>query len=386
MPYIYEQHERMLRRLLAAVRVNEWWHHILPPIIGFYFLGTTYTSSADILAICAGLGKLLFISIPVAAFGYYLNEWTDIEDDRAGGKRNFAGPLSVKNRWLLFSSIMTGILAGLIFLPLSLEIRLLIVLQVTLLSLYSCQPFRLKRVPWAAVMLDALYSGTIFFVLAFLLSGSASFQTILLIIMTGLLKGVRSIIHHLMLDADKDAASGQRTVAHLISKRRLFIGQEVIWFGEVVLILWLSHIVSIPVFWIMFGAVILLLVKRRYYTHFGGEKGNDKTVWLKELNVLYEVWIPIAGLVIVLFPFGWWVPVLGVGVMMFLFPGTLRIFPELYLAVLNAYYFVRYVLVFIWHRIYYFFYNIYYAINDLYFIHTKPHFDIGKFWRRLRGK
>lgn len=376
----------VVSKVFAAVRVRDWWHFILPPIIGFYFFGVVLSASMPGLpGIINGMLYLMFLAIPVAAYGFFINEWTDIADDIRAGKQNYVVPLSVPQRAGILFAILVLIIAAQILLPLQSITRWLVFIQLCLLSIYSCKPFRLKRLPWAALTLDALYSGTVFFVLAVLMHGHLIYpEVIVLTLVAGLLKGARNIIYHFLQDEINDEASGQVTLAHLMKKEKLIAWQEVMWYAEAMLLLLLGFLASPLIFWLIFSAIMVALIKRRYYTRFN--KGYDKDGWLGQMNTLYEVWLPAVAIFAVLLPWGWWTSLAGIAVMMLIFPATIKLFSELYLAVLNVYYLVINIAVYIWHRIYYFCYNIYYGINDLYFIHTKPHFDIGKFIRKLKGK
>jgi len=372
------------KKILAAVRIKDWWEFILPPIVGFYFIGILI-NPVDIngTIILKGLFLLVGISIPTAAFGFFLNEWTDIDDDLSAGKVNNAVSVPYVFRLpLLFFLILLLLFPVWCFGANSL-VKGLLSLQVILLVLYSCKPFRLKRIPFVAIILDALYSGTLFYLLAaYMLNPVIDAKNAGFVIFIGLFKGVRSIIHHLLADKNYDKTSGQITAAHLIANNKLLKLQELLWYLEALLLLVLFYFTGPVSFWIMIFAVIMSFVKLNYYTRFGYKHGHSKNNWLEEINTVYEVWLPVAAIIGVTIHWSWWMPLIGVAVFAFFFRGTWKIFSDIYLAILNFYYLI----VYIGYKVYYLFYNIYYWISDLYFIHTKPHFDIGKIFRKIIGK
>lgn len=328
-----------------------------------YFIGLQLSLSPAILGdIITGTSSLLALAIPVAAFGFFLNEWTDITEDTAAGKPNYAAPLQPFARILLFLAISIVLLVILWGYPFPPVVRLLVMVQVLAFALYSCHPFRLKNSPVAAVLLDAIYSGTLFYIIALQLSiGSFLWKYVLLISSFGLFKGLRNIIFHLVADKKFDTKAGKETMAHIISERQATKTQEALWLIESSFLIVLSYYTTTTTFIIVLLGFIIILIKRHFYSDDFQENNHNKLQWLGELNTLYELWLPLAAITGVMWQKGIVHLVISWALLLFVFPYTRKVFHELYIALYNAYYFV----------------------SDLYFVYTKPYFDIGKFIRRI---
>jgi hypothetical protein len=349
--------------LTKAIRLHDWWHFILPPIFAFYFAGLQVAAfSGSWKDLLTGLLALAALAVPMAAFGFFLNDWTDISEDAAGGKSNFAAPLHPIVRMLLMA-IITGVLAGVMILyPFSSLIRILLVFQAVALILYSSPPFRLKNKPVAAVLLDATYSGTIFFLIALLLSiGSAEWHIMLVAYLFGMVKGLRNIIYHLQQDKSFDTTVGKKTMAHVTSEGGVQKTQEVLWLIESGLLIYLGYFTNVYTYSILILGFILILIKRHFYLGKSFTAQENKNQWLGELNTLYEIWFLLAAVTGVMVGRGIFALVISYAMLFFVFPYTRKVFQELYIAL----------------------YNLYYFVSDLYFIYTKPYFDIGKFFRRI---
>jgi hypothetical protein len=349
--------------LTKAIRLHDWWHFILPPIYAFYFAGLQIAgfdgSWKDLLT---GFLALTAIAVPMAAFGFFLNDWTDISEDAAAGKSNFAAPLHPILRVLLMAAITVVLVGVAIFYPFSSLIRILLVFQAIALILYSSPPFRLKNNPVAAVLLDATYSGTIFFIIALLLSiGSVEWHIFLVVYLFGMVKGLRNIIYHLQRDKSFDATVGKRTMAHVSSERGVQKMQEVLWLIESGLLIYFGYYTNVYTYSILILGFILILIKRKFYLGKSDKAQEDKNQWLGELNTLYEIWFLLAAVTGVMVDRGIFAIGISYALLFFVFPYTRKVFQEIYIGI----------------------YNLYYFVSDLYFIHTKPYFDIGKIFRRI---
>jgi 4-hydroxybenzoate polyprenyltransferase len=346
------------QKILKAIRLHDWWHFILPPIFAFYLTGIQLShSESGLFEILSGLIKVIALAIPVASFGFFLNEWTDISEDAAAGKANYVAGLSFSLRvGVLFVIIIAaaGILIAGNFPP---SVLVLLLIQLLLLIAYSVLPVRLKRFPIAAVILDALYSGPLFFMIALILSmGTPEIRFLLMALIFGFLKGLRNIIFHLEQDKNYDLAAGKKTFAQLVTTANAQKTQEVFWILEGVTLLFFCYFTTTLSFTILLIGFVVILIKRNFYS-----SETAKPQWLGELNTLYEIWFPIAVMCGVFHPLGWGALALSFLALLFFFPYTRKIFHELYIALYNGYYFV----------------------SDLYFIYTKPYFDIGKFLRKI---
>ncbi len=252
------------------------------------------------------------------------------------------------------------------------KIMLLLLVQIILLTIYSCPPIRLKKSPYLAVILDSIYSGTIFFLIALLYSEAFLTPKILLLtIAFGLSRGLRNIIFHIDKDVELDEKAGQKTIAHITSSKIIYQLQSVLFLLESVFLLLLIFPISKYTLYIFTLGLLILFVKWNYYRYYTKEGLFNKKKWLAEINTIYEVWLPISVIFGTVYIWGIKAVIISsIGLIIF-FPSTNRIIHEIYLLGLNLYFVA---------------YKVYYFISDLYFVHTKPHFDIGKWWRKLRGK
>lgn len=361
-----------MKEILLAIRIKDWWYAIIAPVIAFYFIGLQYSEVSLELHHIYKAFLLLLLSISVASFGFYLNEWTDIEEDIKAGKKNHVAEFNKTKAFsIFFSIIILTLISSILFWQYRIAL-VLIVVQILLLSIYSCPPIRLKRSPYIAVILDSLYSGTIFFIIALLYSNAIlTYKLILFTIIFGLCRGLRNIIFHIDKDIEVDQKAGQKTIAHLVNSQKLYRLQSFLFIPEVLSLLLIVYPTSFYTFYILLLGVIILLVKINYYHFYVSNEITKKKKWLAEINTIYEVWLPIAVIIGTIYIWGAKAIFLSCIFIALLFPNTYIVFHELYLLLLNIY-FVGY--------------KVFYLISDLYFIHTKPHFDIGKWWRKLRGK
>lgn len=361
-----------MNKILLAIRIKDWWYAIIAPVIAFYFIGLQYSENPLELNHIYKAFYLLLLSMGVASFGFYLNEWTDIEEDIKAGKNNHVAGFTKIKAFLTFLFIITfTLITTYPFWQYKIAI-VLFAIQILLLCIYSCPPIRLKRSPYIALFLDSLYSGTIFFIIALLYSNAIiTNKLILFTIVFGICRGLRNIIFHIDKDIVVDQKAGQKTIAHLTSSQKLYRLQSYLFIPEMISLLIIIYPTSIYTFYILLLGVVILLVKINYYHFYVLKEITKKKKWLAEINTLYEVWLPIAVIIGTIYVWGAKAIFLSCVFIVLLFPNTYIVFHELYLLMLNIY-FVGY--------------KIFYIISDLYFIHTKPHFDIGKWWRKLRGK
>lgn len=346
-----------LKKILAAIRVKDWWSYILPPIIGFYFLGNLLSDVVIISNVfIINLIQILLLSIPVAAFGFFVNEWTDIVDDKNAGKTNYAADLSPASRWLIFLLICSILFLEVKYLDLNPIIWIGVLFQLLLFIIYSVFPFRAKRNAIVAIFLDSLYSGPVFFIIAALLSGVYELSFFLAFFFSGWLKGIRNIIFHFIADKQFDAKIGQKTIAHLLDVRHLYQYQMILWWIEMIILLGLVYCASGTTFYIFLGGFILLLLKRLSFTIRKLDIEQRIALWLPELNIMYEFWLPVSALAGLMAFIATKEFVITFVIFFIVFPNSFRQILQQLKAV-------------------------YFLISDIYFIRIKPYFDIGKFFR-----
>jgi 4-hydroxybenzoate polyprenyltransferase len=360
-----------MQRLLSAIRVNDWWHHLLPPVLAFYFLGLLISrSTVGMYDLATHFVSLLALAIPVAALGFFLNDWTDIEEDIKAGKPNAVAGLPQPVRILILLLLLIC-LAGIFYIHhYALEVKVLTMIQVLLLFLYSCKPFRWKRYKEAAVVLDALYSSTIPLAIAVILSvGSPDSRVLFLTLLFGFSKGLRNILFHLISDKKSDLLAGHFTLAHRLEPHTLLMVQQWLWLAESLVFLKICKMASPVLFWAMSVLLIFALIKRRYYTALSSSMHENLRQWLSQLNTIYEVWLLLGTGVLVIASRSPLMAIIFFVSALILFPRSRIIFSELKIMGIQLYYLA---------------YNLFYFISDWYFLRVKPSYDLGKLFRRQR--
>lgn len=210
----------------GGFRRSDWWGHKLPPLfgVGYLIIGLHGIPFSDVwlTLIC-----LLVWMISAASFGYYLNDFCDIGEDRIAGKKNFAskhrGPTGIL---ILLSSSFIAIAPW--WLLINNRYALLLSLgHLALFILYSVPPIRLKhRGVWGPIT-DALYAHAVpvLVVISAIWPHGVSVTPYyllllsLLIMWQGLL-GLRSIIEHQIVDFDFDKRAGVTNYVQSIGLRR----------------------------------------------------------------------------------------------------------------------------------------------------------------------
>lgn len=199
-----------------------WWHHLVPPILSVIYV-LVWINAIPLGAVI--LPTLLFVVsvIGTAGFGYWLNDWTDIADDRQAGKANMTAALSNRNRALvLFVLLAIGWLPWL-YLPVSYWAYIFLgLLQMTFI-LYSLPPFRFKQRSFLGILCDIHYGHVlpIAITLATFLPRwmpQKQWDWGLIIVIIGLLylKGIRNIVEHQVNDRKNDLRSHTYTFVRAI--------------------------------------------------------------------------------------------------------------------------------------------------------------------------
>lgn len=203
--------------VVKLVRSSEWWEYKLPPLLAVGY-ATALQAGKDVYAVSLWLGFLLISIIAGAAYVSLVNDVTDIEDDKASGKRNrMSGLTPVQRSLLLAASLLPGALCAWVLYADALSLALYAASYISF-TLYSVPPFRLKKRGLAGVLADA--SGAHLFPSLLMLAGTVHFFNIpinwLWLAATGtwaLMYGLRGILWHQFLDRDNDLAIGARTIA-----------------------------------------------------------------------------------------------------------------------------------------------------------------------------
>jgi hypothetical protein len=288
-----------------CIRLKDWWNYIVPPIIGFYLWGIYQAQLKFTPSLIQSIGFLL-LTFSVASFGFFLNEWTDIKDDRSAGKKNRVAILPVSQRIVIFIFIVFQIAAGYYMSVYSFHASLLFILQLLLLVLYSCPPFRLKKNLYLAPLFDALFSGTLFYLLAINVSYSTFFflalhQKIALCMLSiwALTRGFRNIIIHFLADVEFDTVIAQKTIGthYDLSNTQNFLKWvllpvEIISFSIFAFVGRDLCGITLGIFYLLF--MIYWLNREKYIIPYLVKRNTEKIQTnIYDVNLFHEVLLPV---------------------------------------------------------------------------------------------
>ena len=246
-----------LKSIKNVLRLNDWWNFVVPPCLSFIYL-MIYLKSISFNDSIAYIVLLLISILGIAGYGYFLNDVCDIEFDRLAGKKNIASKLSVFSRSLIIILLLIIAFAPWIYLPANKVNLSLFVIQLLLLTVYSAKPIKLKRFIYLGAVTDALYNGTIFYLIlitVFNVITNINIQYYKLFLINvflwGFFKGIRNILLHQLNDRKNDKRSGLSSLAlHL----------------KPVKVVYLIDIVILPIEFLLFTSLIILIsLSIKYY-------------------------------------------------------------------------------------------------------------------------
>ncbi len=292
------------------IRIKDWWLYVIPPVLSFYNIGLIFSGTKSIAFVYLLQDYVLFIALTAftSALGFYLNEWSDIRYDKIGNKFNSMEQTSFFLKLFLLLVLCLGIAMISYFLKWNTAILILYIVQLLLFFLYSVPPFRFKRYTHVAIILDALYSGTLFYFLAILYSTNIAVLSPLFLISVfiwGFLRGVRNIVFHVLKDKVHDVLSGNQTIAARYNSdsilqwvRKYIIPLEIFFF------IFILYYLPLPAFSIVFYLLFMLyLFKRKeYIIPFIYKRKNEiDTNVLVEMNTFYEILFPLLTYILLIY-------------------------------------------------------------------------------------
>lgn len=203
---------KLIHKISSLLRVANWWTHIVPVILAFYYL-SLFQTKGDVFHHLTDFAILLFSVIGTAAFGFILNEICDVETDIKAGKKNYAADQSKMQKIIFIACAVFMSVFPWLFVGINSLCIVLLALQFIALITYSARPFRLKESKLGSLLLDALYSSVFFVLIAFLFSKEQTYFRqnvlfVLLIVLWGFAKGLRNILMHQIIDRKADKKSG----------------------------------------------------------------------------------------------------------------------------------------------------------------------------------
>ncbi|OWY24034.1 hypothetical protein C7N43_04940 [Sphingobacteriales bacterium UPWRP_1] len=204
----------------AGLKLGKWWRNKILPLSGIVFYCAAF--AGVMLPLCPAILNLLLFLISatgVGAYGYFMNDWFDIEQDVKSGKNNISLQFGKYGKMLMVITLLTAGWLPWFYLPSNPTNIFLLAVQCVLLALYAMPPFRLKERGVLAWFTDSAYA----FVLPALIT-LATFSQLFatqwparveiitsLFMLWALLYGLRSIIEHQIQDFDNDRIAGINT-------------------------------------------------------------------------------------------------------------------------------------------------------------------------------
>ncbi len=299
-----------LKNIFSYLRAKDWLIYIIPPILSFFYIGLLENNleTVSINQVLYKFWLLFLLSICVASFGFFINEWTDIKDDALALKQNQLAQLSITFKCGILSVLVISI-ACLLYLFLKIQplIFVLCSIQLLLFIFYSVKPFRLKRNKFAALILDALYSGTLFYVIAYMLGTSQALRWNVLVPMVcwSFTKGIRNILYHLIQDKKYDAVLDFKTVATSIhtSNLKQAILKIILPFEVICYVLFLMQLNFGIIFLVSFVLYLLYIFNREKYIipFLWKRKTKIDRNQLTEINLFYERYLSIIVLSVLMY-------------------------------------------------------------------------------------
>lgn len=201
----------------AALRTNEWWGHMLGPIVAFALLQVGWRSVAPGDALVRLLA-LLVTCICLASYGYLVNDASDIEEDRRAGKRNAMGRFRPPVRVGIIAAFAALAALPWAFIGLPRLALLPLAGGYVVPLLYSPRPVRLKERGLLGPIADASNAFVLpaLFTIALYAPLGAPAGPWWLMVLGALLWtagfGLRAIVKHQLDDASNDRVSGTETL------------------------------------------------------------------------------------------------------------------------------------------------------------------------------
>lgn len=299
-------------KIKELLRTEQWWGHILPPIMLFYYLGLLRSNAIN-KHIYYHLFFLILISVLTGFAGYFINDLSDMEEDRKAEKKNMVSrlPLFLKIVFLpivfLLVFICCFIILSFISEWASLFYCTIFIVNILLFTLYSTPPVRFKKSLYLAPVFDALYSGTFFYLLSYGIAVYGTTYTtasitdipykihpsvviILCLFFWGFLKGLRNFLNHLCNDRKHDELSGLKTLATHYGSKKIQLTANLLYpFELFFLILFFLQQQDFPYVPILMCFLFFLLWLKNIL--------NNASLKYIQLNDLHEVWLPMIILI-----------------------------------------------------------------------------------------
>lgn len=261
-------------RLATLTRSHEWWDHKTPQVLSLAY-ATAILANVPLYNLLAPGFLMIFASlIVIAVYASIINDFTDLEIDRACDKSNMMDKLKPGMRLLLlFVSLALVLTAAAFIYPNIYGVIFYLMIAVSI-SLYSFEPVRFKkRGIWGIISCaSAEHFFPVLFSIAVITWYSNSKIDGYWLCAAGalsLIYGIRSILWHQFLDKENDMTSGIRTFAANIEPVSFKKWSRIIIVAEwVALLAVLSHLqLWLPVVFLLIYIVVILLRAKLFHSH-----------------------------------------------------------------------------------------------------------------------
>lgn len=296
----------VLGRLADVVRGQDWWFYKIPPLLACAYATTLQSPGSPARTFALTGGALLCICM-VASFGYVINDWFDIAQDRQSGRRNRLASMPWGRRVLL-CVVPIGV-AFVTLRAMGVPPAAFWVLGANFLlpAAYSIPPIRLKeRGVWGALA-DAGAAHllpTVLIVLVLAPTGApANTRWWVFVVATFLwtfLAGLRGIIVHQVQDRASDTVAGIETLGSRLGPARArALTYGLIFPAEVIATVVFTGIVvsyasALWVFIGLYGAAEVLKIRAGWILPMFEEPGISAERYVPLINnEWYEVWLPL---------------------------------------------------------------------------------------------
>lgn len=326
---------QFLTNIYKKLRMPVWWHHLVPPILSIIYV-IIWVNEVPLKQVVIPVLLFIISIIGTAGFGYWLNDWTDIETDRQAGKSNVTAGVNNRSRVLIFFALLLLGWLPWLGIPASPWAYLFLGLLQLCFILYSVPPFRFKERSFLGILCDIHYGHVLPIAITFatflpLWMPQKLWDWALITGITGLLylKGIRNIVEHQINDRKNDLRSNTFTFIQAIGAvpaawllRSVLVPLELFAIAGLLarwslpLLVWYGSYLSIYVFLFWRWGIFRLPI-RRWNFHF----------WYIA-NDFYEGWFPLSILLLAAMEYSFYWILLSIHLL--LFPKSLQILRWLY--------------------------------------------------------
>lgn len=291
-------------------RTKQWWQPKAGNLLSAVYL------AIFVYNITFSQGYLYFIPsivtiLGIGLFGYFFNDYTDLESDLKVNKSNMLQKLQPTQRFfLLFGALFLALFPWL-FLPHDDFSIFLLAAEFSLLLAYAVPPIRLKEKGFIALLADALYAYAIPFTLAFhtfhcIANTSIELSQYGFIFAWQLMVGLVNILIHQLEDFENDIQTQTKTWVIYLGKNK---SKKILFFiiFPLMLLSFLLFCVQLSsqvwVYYFIFPQALILfkfirIFSKKKYADFVTSKSTGD---LQQVNVHFHYFMPYYHLALLVF-------------------------------------------------------------------------------------